>query len=48
MCTQKKHKEETRPVTVEEKKQKIQSILSIIGAFILGIIVYLILYSITK
>ena len=45
---ERKHKDEIRPVTKEEKKLKIQTVLSIIGAFILGLIVFFILRSIVK
>ena len=44
---EKKHKDKIRPITEEEKKLKNQTVLSIIGAFILGLIIYFIIYSIT-
>ena len=45
---EKKHKDEIRPMTDEEKKLKKQSILLSVGTMILGIVVFVIKYFVAK
>ena len=45
---EKKHKDETRPLTEEEKKLKKQGILFTAGTLIAAIIVFVITYFVTK
>ncbi len=45
---EKKHKDEIRPMTYEEKKLKKQSILFSVGTMILGIVVFVIRYFVAK
>lgn len=45
---EKKHKDEIRPLTEEERKLKRQSIVFTTGTFIAGIIIFIIAYFISK
>ena len=45
---EKKHKDEIRPITDEEKKLQKQSILFSISTMIIGIVVFVITYFVTK
>ena len=45
---EKKHKDEIRPMTDEEKKLKKQSILLVFGTLLIGILVFIITYFFAK
>lgn len=45
---EKKHKDEIRPMTDEEKKLKKQSILVALGTMLLGSLIFLFLYFLSK
>ena len=45
---EKKHKDESRPITEEEKKLRKQSIMFMIGTFIIGIAVFIVAYFVLK
>lgn len=44
---EKKHKDEIRPITDEEKQLRKQSILFVTGIFMLGVIVFILFYFLT-